>query len=141
MSNNGAYLDGSHCHVLQRCTKMRVNDIFMCTCRVYSLNCDFDCERAGLSACRRILDLQLRDARLGGVALQGPAKARFNQLKQELAVESRTFSQNVQDATKKLKFVVTERDHVDGMKKIEVGSKGVTSPGCECLVMRSCVCT
>ena len=49
---------------------------------------------------RRIVEAAERSMRLGGVALDGEAKARFNAIKLELAELSTTFSNHVLDATK-----------------------------------------
>jgi oligopeptidase A len=49
---------------------------------------------------------------LGGVALEGEAKERFNAIQQELAQLSTKFSNNVLDATKAFKKLVTNKDEV-----------------------------
>jgi oligopeptidase A len=49
---------------------------------------------------QRAVELELRDFKLGGVALEGEAKERFNAIQQELAQLSTKFSNNVLDATK-----------------------------------------
>jgi oligopeptidase A len=55
----------------------------------------------GLSeAQRRVVDIELRDFVLGGVALEGEAKERYNAIQQQLAQLSTKFSNNVLDATK-----------------------------------------
>ncbi|KFM28533.1 Oligopeptidase A [Auxenochlorella protothecoides] len=61
-------------------------------------------EWASLSeAQRRAVDLELRDFVLGGVALEGEARDRFNAIQQELSALSTKFSNNVLDATKAFK--------------------------------------
>ena len=50
---------------------------------------------------RRVVDNELRDFELGGVGLDGEAKARFNEIQQELSQLLTAFSNNVLDATKK----------------------------------------
>jgi hypothetical protein len=49
---------------------------------------------------RRVVDIELRDFVLGGVALEGEAKERYNAIQQQLAQLSTKFSNNVLDATK-----------------------------------------
>lgn len=49
---------------------------------------------------KRVVDIELRDFVLGGVALEGDAKTRYNEIQQELAQISTKFSNNVLDATK-----------------------------------------
>eukprot|EP00879_Flechtneria_rotunda_P027088 GHRR01028954.1.p1 GENE.GHRR01028954.1~~GHRR01028954.1.p1 ORF type:complete len:258 (+),score=79.35 GHRR01028954.1:165-938(+) len=49
---------------------------------------------------QRVVDIELRDFVLGGVALEGEAKERYNAIQQELAQLSTKFSNNVLDATK-----------------------------------------
>jgi Neurolysin/Thimet oligopeptidase, N-terminal domain len=49
---------------------------------------------------RRVVEIELRDFVLGGVALEGAARERYNAIQQELAQISTKFSNNVLDATK-----------------------------------------
>lgn len=67
------------------------------------------------SAQRRIVDNELRDFVLGGVALEGEAKERFNQIQQDLAQLSTKFSNNVLDGTKAFKKLITSKEEVDGL--------------------------
>jgi oligopeptidase A len=55
------------------------------------------------------------DSELGGVALQGEAKARFNVIQQRLAELSTSFSNNVLDATKAYELVVTDAAMMEGV--------------------------
>lgn len=64
---------------------------------------------------RRAVELELRDFALGGVALQGEAKARFNEIQQELSKLGTRFSNNLLDATKAFKKVLTARADVAGL--------------------------
>ena len=71
---------------------------------------------AGLSdARRRAVDAELRDFTLGGVALEGAQKAKFNEVQQELSKLSTQFSNNVLDATKAFKKLVTDAKVVEGL--------------------------
>lgn len=63
----------------------------------------------------RIVDGELRDFVLGGVALEGEAKERFNEIQQELSKIKTNFSNNLLDATKAFKKLVTEKAEVDGL--------------------------
>lgn len=50
-----------------------------------------------------------------GVVVQGEAKERFNEIKQELSQTSTQFSNNILDATKAFKKVITDKADVDGL--------------------------
>jgi oligopeptidase A len=56
-----------------------------------------------------------RRSQFSGVALEGAPKQRFNALSEELSRLSRTFAQNVLDATRALVFTHTERAAVAGL--------------------------
>jgi oligopeptidase A len=64
---------------------------------------------------QRIVDGELRDFVLGGVALEGEAKERFNEIQQELSQLSTKFSNNVLDATKAYKKLLTDKADVEGL--------------------------
>jgi oligopeptidase A len=64
---------------------------------------------------RRVVEIELRDFVLGGVALEGAEKERFNAIQQELAQLSTKFSNNVLDATKAFKKLVTDKARVEGL--------------------------
>ena len=64
---------------------------------------------------RRAVDAELRDFTLGGVALEGEGKERFNEVQQELSRLSTQFSNNVLDATKAFKKLVTDPEVVEGL--------------------------
>lgn len=71
---------------------------------------------AGLTeAQRRIVEGELRDFVLGGVALEGEKKERFNEIQQELSQLSTKFSNNVLDATKAFKKLLTDKQDVEGL--------------------------
>lgn len=59
---------------------------------------------------QRVVDNELRDFVLGGVALQGEEKDMFVANSQELSKLSTTFSNNVLDATKAYKKLVTDKN-------------------------------
>lgn len=64
---------------------------------------------------RRIVETELRDFVLGGVALEGKEKERFNEIAQELAQLSTKFGNNVLDSTKAFKKLVMSSDEVAGL--------------------------
>ena len=64
---------------------------------------------------KRIVDSELRDFVLGGVALEGADRERFNEIQQELSQLSTKFSNNLLDATKAFKKLVTDREGVEGL--------------------------
>ncbi len=71
---------------------------------------------ASLTATRqRIVDKKLLEARLAGVALQGPEKERFNAVEQELSELGTRFANNVLDATKAWSLTLDDAADVDGL--------------------------
>lgn len=64
---------------------------------------------------RRIVEAELRDFVLGGVALEGEAKERFNEIQQELPQLATKYSNNLLDATKAFKKLVTDKAGVEGL--------------------------
>jgi oligopeptidase A len=64
---------------------------------------------------RRIVDTAIREAELAGVALEGAAKDRFQQIEAEMAEVSTRFSNNLLDATKAYALVLTRPEEVDGL--------------------------
>eukprot|EP00186_Timspurckia_oligopyrenoides_P003753 CAMPEP_0182442316 /NCGR_PEP_ID=MMETSP1172-20130603/1235_1 /TAXON_ID=708627 /ORGANISM="Timspurckia oligopyrenoides, Strain CCMP3278" /LENGTH=722 /DNA_ID=CAMNT_0024637091 /DNA_START=113 /DNA_END=2281 /DNA_ORIENTATION=+ len=64
---------------------------------------------------QRIVDSNVLKATLGGVALEGTEKERFNEIKQELAKLSTKFSNNVLDSTKAFSMRLTEKEDVEGL--------------------------
>jgi oligopeptidase A len=64
---------------------------------------------------QRIVQKKIVDARLSGIGLSGPAKARFNAIEQELSELSTTFSNHVLDATKAWSLTFSTTDEVDGL--------------------------
>jgi oligopeptidase A len=86
----------------------------------------------GLDAAQhRIVETLLRDARLSGVALQGEAKERFNEVQLELAELSTRFSNHVLDATKAFALVLHDADEVDGLPRslLELAAQSAREAG------------
>lgn len=76
---------------------------------------------------KRVVDGELRDFLLGGVALEGEAKERFNAIQQELSKLSTDFSNNLLDATKAYKKVITNKIEVDGIPESALGLAAQTA--------------
>jgi oligopeptidase A len=66
-------------------------------------------------AMQMLIEQELRDFRLSGVALPEQEKARYRELVQELAGLQATFDQNVQDATDSWHFHTTDENDVSGI--------------------------
>ncbi|PPJ41853.1 MULTISPECIES: M3 family metallopeptidase [unclassified Pseudoxanthomonas] len=64
---------------------------------------------------RKVLENALRDFRLGGAELPEAQKARFGEVKEELAGLSAKFSQNVLDATDEYEFWIKDKQHLGGL--------------------------
>lgn len=71
--------------------------------------------QAMTEAQRRVVDNELRDFVLGGVALQGADKEAFVANSQELSKLSTQFSNNVLDATKAFKKLVIDPQEIQGL--------------------------
>lgn len=66
-------------------------------------------------AMRMLVDQELRDFRLAGVALPEEQKSRFRELMQELATTQATFDQNVRDSTDAFSVRVTDEAQIAGL--------------------------
>ena len=66
-------------------------------------------------AMRMLVDQELRDFRLAGVALPEEEQARYKELMQELAATQAKFDQNVQDATDAWHFHAGDESQVAGL--------------------------
>ena len=83
---------------------------------------------AGLTgAQKRIVDNEIRDAQLSGVALEGEKKKRFNEIQQELAKLSTSFSNNVLDSTKAYTVRITDKEEVAGLPASALGLASQTA--------------
>ncbi len=67
------------------------------------------------AAQRRIVACNVRDAELSGVALDGPARERFNAIQLQMAELATQFSNHVLDATKAWSLDLTQADDVAGL--------------------------
>ena len=61
---------------------------------------------------RRAVECEVRDAKLGGVALDGAEKERYNDIAKQLSALSTEFSNNVLDATKAFSHLATDKSEV-----------------------------
>ncbi len=64
---------------------------------------------------KKIIDNALRDFRLGGAELDGPAKQRFLEVQQELATLYSKFDENVLDATNAWELAITDPADLAGL--------------------------
>jgi oligopeptidase A len=64
---------------------------------------------------RRIVDLALRDFRLGGVELRGPARDRYAEISEREAQVSQKFSENVLDAVDAWSLHIDDPRRLDGI--------------------------
>src|SRR5690606_16447154 len=64
---------------------------------------------------RKVIGNALRDFRLSGVALEGEARQRFGELRQQLAELGTTFSNHVLDATQGWIKHITDPDQLRGI--------------------------
>jgi oligopeptidase A len=64
---------------------------------------------------RRAIELAMRAAELSGIALQGKRKERFNELAAKLSALETQFQNNVLDATKAFRMVLTSKSEVEGL--------------------------
>ncbi|HEY8521494.1 MAG TPA: M3 family metallopeptidase [Gammaproteobacteria bacterium] len=67
---------------------------------------------------RELVRQAIRDFRLGGVALEGEARARFRAVMQELAARQASFEQNLMDATDAFRHHETDRGALAGLPEV-----------------------
>ena len=76
---------------------------------------------------RRVAEIAIRDAKLAGIGLQGAAKARFNEIAEELAQLSTSFGNNVLDATKAFALTLTDKAAVAGLPENALAQMAATA--------------
>ncbi|XP_057528600.1 organellar oligopeptidase A, chloroplastic/mitochondrial [Amaranthus tricolor] len=76
---------------------------------------------------RRIVENQLKEAVLSGVALEDEKKDQFNKIQQELQRLSQKFDENVLDATKKFERLVTDKNEIEGLPATALGLAAQTA--------------
>ena len=67
------------------------------------------------SSQKRVIENSLRDFKLGGAELAQDQKPRFSEIQDQLALLTKTFSDNVLDATDGFTHVVTDQSELDGL--------------------------
>ncbi|RLN08954.1 hypothetical protein C2845_PM11G21000 [Panicum miliaceum] len=76
---------------------------------------------------KRIVEAQIKEAVLSGVALEDEQREKFNQIEQELEKLSQKFSENVLDATKKFEKLITDKKEIDGLPPTALGLAAQTA--------------
>ncbi|KAL2527871.1 Organellar oligopeptidase A [Forsythia ovata] len=76
---------------------------------------------------KRIVESQIKDAVLIGIALEDDKREQFNKIEQELAKLSQKFGENVLDATKKFEKLVTDKKDVEGLPATALGLAAQTA--------------
>ncbi|KAF8779328.1 hypothetical protein HU200_002761 [Digitaria exilis] len=76
---------------------------------------------------KRIVEAQIKEAVLSGVALEDEHREKFNQIEQELEKLSQKFSENVLDATKKFEKLITDKKEIDGLPATALGLAAQTA--------------
>ncbi|XP_030528229.1 probable cytosolic oligopeptidase A [Rhodamnia argentea] len=76
---------------------------------------------------KRIVENQIKEAILNGVALEDGKREEFNQIEQELEKLSKKFDENVLDATKKFEKLITDQKDIEGLPATAVGLAAQTA--------------
>ncbi|KAF3338297.1 Organellar oligopeptidase A [Carex littledalei] len=70
---------------------------------------------------KRIVEGQIKEAVLGGVALEDEKREKFNEIEQELAKLHDKFAENVLDATKRFEKVIVDKKEIEGLPATVLG--------------------
>lgn len=83
------------------------------------------------SSRKRVVEAQLKAAKLGGVSLNDDERERFNETHQELERLALKFEGNILDATKDYGKLITDRKDVEGLPSttLELAAKAAISKG------------
>ncbi|KAL0450084.1 UNVERIFIED_CONTAM: Organellar oligopeptidase A, chloroplastic/mitochondrial [Sesamum latifolium] len=76
---------------------------------------------------KRIVDAQIKEAVLNGIALEDDKREEFNKIEQELAKLSQKFGENVLDATKKFEKLITDKKDIEGLPETALGLAAQTA--------------
>ncbi|CAL9064167.1 unnamed protein product [Musa banksii] len=76
---------------------------------------------------KRIVEAQIKEAVLSGVALEDEQRKKFNEIEQELEKLSQKFSENVLDATKKFEKLITDKKEIEGLPATALGLAAQTA--------------
>ncbi|CAN8251513.1 unnamed protein product [Cochlearia groenlandica] len=70
---------------------------------------------------QRLVEAQIKEAVLIGIALDEEKREEFNRIEQELEKLSHKFSENVLDATKKFEKLITDKKEIEGLPPSALG--------------------
>ncbi|CAN8236786.1 unnamed protein product [Cochlearia groenlandica] len=70
---------------------------------------------------QRLVEAQIKEAVLSGIALEDDKREEFNKIEQELEKLSHKFSVNVLDATKKFEKLITDKKEIEGLPPSALG--------------------
>ncbi|KFK25326.1 hypothetical protein AALP_AA8G098300 [Arabis alpina] len=70
---------------------------------------------------QRLVEAQIKEAVLIGIALEDDKREQFNKIEQELEKLSHKFSENVLDATKKFEKLITDKKEIEGLPPSALG--------------------
>eukprot|EP00262_Sarcandra_glabra_P021187 TRINITY_DN87_c0_g1_i1.p1 TRINITY_DN87_c0_g1~~TRINITY_DN87_c0_g1_i1.p1 ORF type:complete len:788 (+),score=146.39 TRINITY_DN87_c0_g1_i1:23-2386(+) len=76
---------------------------------------------------KRIVEAQIKEAVLNGVALEDDKRDQFNKIEQELEKLSKKFDENVLDATKKFEKLITDKKDIEGLPATALGLAAQTA--------------
>lgn len=76
---------------------------------------------------KRIVENQIKEAVLNGVALEDSKREQFNKIEQEIEKLSQKFSENVLDATKKFEKLITDKKEIEGLPPSALGLAAQTA--------------
>ncbi|KAI3451847.1 hypothetical protein Pfo_008512 [Paulownia fortunei] len=78
-------------------------------------------------ASKRIVEAQIKEAVLNGIALEDDQREEFNKIEQELAKLSQKFGENVLDSTKKFEKLITDKKDIEGLPGTALGLAAQTA--------------
>ncbi|CAI9110563.1 OLC1v1010614C1 [Oldenlandia corymbosa var. corymbosa] len=76
---------------------------------------------------KRIVESNIKEAVLSGIALEDDKRDQFNKIQQDLAKLSQKFEENVLDGTKKYEKLITDKKDVDGLPATALGLAAQTA--------------
>lgn len=76
---------------------------------------------------KRIVEGQIKEAVLSGIALEDDKREQFNKIQQNLAKLSQKFEENVLDATKKFEKLITNKKDIEGLPSTALGLAAQTA--------------
>ncbi|CAN4083113.1 unnamed protein product [Withania somnifera] len=76
---------------------------------------------------KRIVESQIKEAVLSGIALEDDKREKFNKIEQDLAKLSQKFEENVLDSTKKFEKLITNKKDIEGLPATALGLAAQTA--------------